>query len=63
VDPANVDQIRAAISYLIANPAEARKMGENGIRLTKEVYNWESQEALLEAIYTKLAKKAKHKHP
>lgn len=62
VDPANIDQIRAAISYLIANPAEARKMGDNGIRLTKEVYNWESQETLLETIYTKLAKQGIHGH-
>jgi len=63
VDPANVDQIRAAIAYLIANPGEARKMGENGMRLTKEVYNWESQENLLEAVYTGLAKQGLNEQP
>ena len=40
VDPLNPKAITKAIKYLIDNPEEAKRMGENGQRLILEKYNW-----------------------
>lgn len=56
VDPADTEQIRAAIESILADPVKALAMGENGRRLSREVYNWESQEALLQQIFSTLTR-------
>ena len=43
VNPNNVDEISQAMTYILDNPEEARKMGENGRRAVLEKYNWKSQ--------------------
>lgn len=57
VDPANVDQVQSAIKYLLDNPNEARRMGENGKRAIKEQYNWSAEEKKLLAFYKELQNK------
>lgn len=59
VNPNNVDEIRNAILYLINNPDEAKKMGENGRKLVEEKYNWGTQEKILLDLYKELEKKLK----
>ena len=54
VDPDNVDEIKKAIEYIIANPVEARRMGENGRRAVVEKYNWRTQEKMLVEIYKEI---------
>ena len=54
VDPENVDEIAAAIRYLLDHPDEARQMGENGRRAVKEEFNWGVEEKKLLALYEKL---------
>lgn len=51
VDPENVDEIAAAIAYLLDNPEEAKRMGENGRRAVKEEFNWSVEEQKLYALY------------
>lgn len=51
VDPENVDEIAAAIRYLLDHPEETRQMGENGRRAVKEEFNWAVEEKKLFALY------------
>lgn len=56
VDPENVDEIAAAVSYLLDHPEEARQMGENGRRAVKEEFNWGVEEKKLLALYEEILK-------
>ena len=51
VDPLNVTAIAEAIEWLLANPGEARNMGERGRKAVLTHYNWRSEEAKLLAAY------------
>ena len=51
VNPKNVDEIASAIRYLLDNPDEARRMGENGRQAVKEEFNWEIEEKKLFKLY------------
>lgn len=51
VDPADVEAIAEALDYLLSNPSEARRMGENGRRAVIEKYNWENMEKVLLDFY------------
>ena len=51
VDPENVDEIAAAIRYLLDHPEEARQMGENGRRAIKEEFNWDVEKEKLLSLY------------
>lgn len=51
VDPADVEAIAEALDYLLSNPEEARRMGENGRRAVIEKYNWENMEKVLLDFY------------
>ena len=54
VDPLDHAAIAKAIDYLVENPKEAQRMGENGRRAVKERYNWESEEKKLLSFYDKI---------
>ncbi|MEN6328398.1 MAG: glycosyltransferase family 4 protein [Syntrophomonas sp.] len=54
VDPLNVKEIAQAINWIIDNPKQAKKMGENGRSAVEEKYNWEQEGAKLVEIYRKL---------
>lgn len=54
VNPENVDEIAAAIRYLLDHPEEARQMGENGRRAVKEEFNWDVEEKKLLALYEEI---------
>ena len=56
VDPENIDEITAAIRYLLDNPEEARKMGENGRRAVRKEFNWGIEEKELLALYEDILK-------
>lgn len=56
VDPESPEEIAAAISYLLDNPEEARRMGENGRRAVKEEFNWGVEEKKLLALYEDILK-------
>lgn len=56
VDPENPDEIAAAVRYLLDNPEEARRMGENGRRAVKEEFNWGVDAAKLLALYEDILK-------
>ncbi|MBQ3146655.1 MAG: glycosyltransferase [Oscillospiraceae bacterium] len=58
VDPADPQQIAAAIRHLLDHPEEARQMGENGRRAVKEEFNWGIEEKKLFALYDDLLKEA-----
>lgn len=51
VDPCDPKAIAAAIDYLLANPAIARSMGENGRKAVQEKYNWSVQATRLIDFY------------
>ena len=51
VDPLNPQEIARAIDYLVANPAEAERMGRNGQRAVRERYNWSIEEKRLLDFY------------
>lgn len=54
VDPNDINQITDAINYLINNPEEAKRMGDNAYRAVQTEYNWQSQEKELYKIYNKI---------
>lgn len=54
VDPDDCDSIASAISYVIDNPEEAKRMGDNGQKAAKEHFNWATQEDILFEMYEKL---------
>ena len=54
VNPLDPAAIAKAIDYLVENPREAQRMGENGRRAVKERYNWESEEKKLLSFYDKI---------
>lgn len=56
VDPENVDEIAKAICYLLDNPDEAQRMGENGRRAVKEELNWGIEEKKLLKLYEEIYK-------
>jgi glycosyltransferase involved in cell wall biosynthesis len=54
VDPTDPDAIAEAIAYLLENPDEARRMGENGRKAVLEKYNWGEMEGRLLAMYRRV---------
>lgn len=54
VDPENVDDIADAIRYLIDNPEEAKRMGENGRRAVEQEFNWSIEEKKLIQLYEEI---------
>lgn len=54
VDPESVEEISAAAGWLLDHPEEARRMGENGRRAVKEVFNWDVEEKKLLALYREI---------
>lgn len=55
VDPTNVDEIANAIRYLLDNPEEARRMGENGRRAVEQEFNWGVEVKKLLKLYRELS--------
>ena len=54
VNPEDVDEIANAIRYLLDNPEEARRMGENGRRAVEQEFNWGVEEKKLLKLYEEL---------
>ena len=54
VDPADLDEVVAAVRRLALNPEEARAMGEAGRRAVEERFSWAGQAANLEQLYGRL---------
>jgi glycosyltransferase involved in cell wall biosynthesis len=54
VDPLEPTAIAKAIDYLVENPREAQRMGENGRKAVEARYNWESEEKKLLRFYDKI---------
>lgn len=51
VEPADVKTISDAINFLINNPEEAKRLGDNAHNAVKEKYNWSTQEETLFQAY------------
>ncbi|MEM0325393.1 MAG: glycosyltransferase family 4 protein [Candidatus Aenigmatarchaeota archaeon] len=56
VNPFNIKEISNAINYIVNNPLEAKKMGDNGRKVVLEKYNWETEKFKLLEIYKNLEK-------
>ncbi|WP_298314762.1 glycosyltransferase family 4 protein [uncultured Aquimarina sp.] len=56
VNASNPDEIANAIKYIMDNPEEAKKMGENGRRAVIEKYNWEKEVEKLSKVYANIIK-------
>jgi glycosyltransferase involved in cell wall biosynthesis len=54
VDPLNIQEIAAAIEYLIRNPGEAEAMGQRGRRAAEEHFSWGNEEQVLLSFYSSL---------
>jgi glycosyltransferase involved in cell wall biosynthesis len=55
VPPRDVDAIAAAIDRLLANPNEAKAMGQRGRALMLRSFSWESEERSLLHLYKRIA--------
>jgi len=51
VNPFDVNEISNAINWIMDNPEQAKRMGENGRRAVEEKYNWEREGIKLFKIY------------
>ena len=56
VNPLSPKEISDAIAYIIANPKEAKEMGDNGKKAVLEKYNWAMEEKKLYKVYEGLLK-------
>ena len=56
VDPLSPQEIEDAIEYIIDNPEEAEKMGQNGRKAILEKYNWGMEEEKLLKVYEEIIK-------
>jgi glycosyltransferase involved in cell wall biosynthesis len=54
IDPLSPEEISDAIRYILENPEEARRMGENGKQAVREKYNWTIEEKKLFEVYEKV---------
>jgi glycosyltransferase involved in cell wall biosynthesis len=57
VDPSNVKEISAAITFLLDNPQIAAEMGARGYQGIRNDLNWESQITILLQLYEIMVKK------
>lgn len=55
VNPLDPQEIAKEIEYLLGNPEERRKMGENGRKAFMEKYNWDHEKKKLLQIYEALS--------
>lgn len=56
VDPCDYAAVAAAIARFLADPAEARRLGDNGRRAFETQYNWQALERKLLALYDELGR-------
>lgn len=56
-NPTNSNEIAKAIRYLLDNPEEAKRLGENGLIAVKEEFNWEAQERIVFNMYDEILNK------
>lgn len=54
VDPMDPESIAKAVDFLVDNPGQAAKMGNNGRRAVQQRYNWGMEEKKLFALYEQL---------
>jgi glycosyltransferase involved in cell wall biosynthesis len=54
VQPDDVGEIATAMTHLLHNPGDARRMGRNGSRAAREKYNWHVEEKKLLSLYQAL---------
>jgi glycosyltransferase involved in cell wall biosynthesis len=54
VDPLDASAIAAAITSLITNPDEAKRMGMRGRKAVERHFNWVTEEQLLLSFYASL---------
>lgn len=57
VDPLSPQEISNAIKWILNNPQEAKRMGENGREIVLQKYNWEKESEKLIAVYKTLDEK------
>lgn len=53
VNPTDIDDIRAAISYIAKNQDVALEMGQNGRKVVLEKYNWDIEKKKLLELYAR----------
>lgn len=58
VEPGNVKQMTDAISFLLNNPEEAYRMGQNGRKAIHQKYNWSTQHEVYINLFTTLGNDA-----
>ncbi len=56
VDPLSPESIAAAIEFLLANPAEAKRMGQAGRAAVRGTYHWEREAIKLLDLYRGLSR-------
>lgn len=54
MQPDDVEEIAAAMTHLLHNPEDARRLGRNGLRAARERYNWQLEEKKLLSLYDSL---------
>lgn len=54
INPKDILAIKKAIQYILDNPKDAEKMGENGKKASINKYNWQTQEIKLLRFYSLL---------
>jgi len=54
VAPMSVTQLAEKIKFLVDNPGEREKMGENSRKLAEEMFNWENVSRKLLQVYTQM---------
>lgn len=56
-NPKDSKEIARAIQFLLDNPKEAKRLGENGLSAAKDEFNWEAQERIMFNMYDKILNK------
>lgn len=58
INPFDPTEIANAIKYILNNPIQAEKMGQNGKRIVLEKYNWTKEEQKLLNVYREILDEA-----
>lgn len=59
VNPLEPKEIAKAIDYIIDNPKEAERLGQNGKKAVLKKYNWENESIKLRTLYKELMAESK----
>ena len=58
IEPGNIEELTAAMEYMMFNPIERQQMGQSGRQLVLKHYNWKENVSQMEQVYLRALNRA-----